>query len=164
MLPNWNNRPITVSYLLNPAFCGEIIKRCIKTYSKENPSDKGLPFILAFTVLPLVLHQDIRNKLPKKTSKSLMSWLTDNQDIKVKIPELIKALVPHTKEAIMFLLAYGVIQINEGGKIEVLEKKTRYKSTGDEVIESFLKSEFMGKWLAKSGTHQSIIISLGIRP
>ena len=93
-----------------------------------------------------------------------MSWLAINQDIKIKIPELIKALVPHTKEAIMFLLLYGIVQFNNDGKLEVLGKKTKHKLQGQEVEDCLNRAEFMGKWLAKNGTYKSIIISLGIRP
>ena len=32
MLPSWENRPVTVANLLNPAFCGEIIRIMLKAY------------------------------------------------------------------------------------------------------------------------------------
>jgi len=161
MLPNWKNRPITVAHLLNPAFCGELIRRCAHEYSKKG--DTSLPFQLAFILLPLVLHKNIRESLPKKSNKNFVSWIEENQSLKMQLPHLIRVTVPYTKEAIMFLLMYQVIKINDLGNIEVIANSPKITSRG-EVAECYKKAELVGKWLVNSGSSQSIFINLGIKP
>lgn len=92
-----------------------------------------------------------------------MSWVEENQSIKMEIPDLVKRTVPFTKEAIMFLLIYKVIKINDKGGLSVLQKTSKQKFVG-EVGECYEKAEFLGKWLASSGSPQSIFITLGIKP
>ena len=163
MLPNWERRPTTVAHLLNPAFCGELIRRCANFYTKSKKSKGALPFQLSFVLMPLVLHKAIRETLPKSTRKNFIAWVEENQSIKMEIPDLIKRTVPFTKEAIMFLLMYEVIEINSEGKLNVLQKVSKQKFEG-EVGECYKKAEFLGKWLASSGNAQSIFITLGIKP
>jgi len=57
MIP-WEHRPIEVANLFNPAFCGEVIRRCGAGYSAKLQT--GMPYALAFLVLPIVLHPATR--------------------------------------------------------------------------------------------------------
>jgi Family of unknown function (DUF6521) len=163
MLPIWEERPISVAHLLNPAFCGEIMRRCAFAYQQKHPNKERLPFQLAFLILPLVLHKEIREHLPNTSAKNFMSWVTENQAIKMELPQLIRLMLPYTKESIMFLMIYKVIKINEFGAIEVLIKSPT-KIQEDEVAICFNKAALVGSWLAKAGSSHSIFTSLGIRP
>ncbi|QDK78350.1 hypothetical protein EXU85_06940 [Spirosoma sp. KCTC 42546] len=165
MLPTWNDRPVTVAHLLNPAFCGEILRRCSESYKKNHIDKKSLPFALCFVVLPLVLHLSIRTALPKKSNRRLVDWVEDNKYLVLKLPGLIRMLIPYTKEAIMFLMIYDVVIINTVGEIEVIKKSPKYKvPEAIETLECFSKAEIIGSWFAKSGSFQSIFIIFGIRP
>jgi hypothetical protein len=165
MLPEWNLRPITVAHLLNPAFCGEVIRRCAFHFKKTDDNNNCLPFQLAFVILPLILHKDIREALPIKSSKNFITWIEENQSVKMKLPSLIKSIVPFTKEAIQFLMMYEVVRINEIGAIEVIINSPKnIISESEEIMECYKKAELLGKWLAKSGNSQSIFINLGIKP
>jgi len=42
MIPKWQNRPIIVANLYNPAFCGEVLRVAIKSYEKEKKKDYHL--------------------------------------------------------------------------------------------------------------------------
>ncbi len=162
MLPSWKERPNTVAYLLNPAFCGEVIHRFISQYQKTNKV--SVPFQLLFLVLPLVLHKEIRESLPSKSNKNFITWVEENQSIKMILPKLIKEIVPYTKESIMFLMIYKVIEINGKGEIINLIKPKKIKSQ-NEVAECYNKAELVGKWFANSNCNsQSIFINLGIKP
>lgn len=162
MLPNWEKRPTTVAALLNPAFCGELVRRCSQEYTKSEKSSGALPFQLSFVLIPFILHKATRETLPKSIKKSFISWIEENQSIKMEIPDLVKRTVPFTKEAIMFLITYEIIKINSKGELSVLQKASKQKFTG-EVGECYEKAEFLGKWLASSGSPQSIFITLGIK-
>lgn len=161
MLPNWEDRPTNVANLLNPAFCGEVIRRCITEYQKIN--SVGLPFQLAFLVFPIILNKQIRESLPKTSGKNFVAWIEENQIIKKDLPNIIKNIVPYSQESIMFLMMYEIIRINEKGNFEVM---TKSKTINDEneVTECYKKAELLGKLFAKAGTSQFIFINLGIKP
>jgi hypothetical protein len=161
MLPNWEERPLTVANLLNPAFCGEVIRRCITEYQKIN--SVGLPFQLAFLVLPIILNKQIRESLPKTSGKNFVAWIEENQIIKKDLPNIIKNIVPYSQESIMFLMMYEIIKINENGNFEVMTKSKPINEE-NEVTDCYKKSELLGKLFAKAETSQFIFINLGIKP
>jgi hypothetical protein len=59
--------------LLNPAFCGEILRNTIKEY--ENHDKNDFPFSLIFFILPLVLHQDTFKAIRFSTVGQFFSWI-----------------------------------------------------------------------------------------
>lgn len=161
MLPNWEDRPTTVAYLLNPAFCGEVIRRCMFEY--QNTQKSAMPFQLAFLILPIVLNKNIRESLPKTSGKNFVSWVEENQIIKQDLPNIIKSVVAYTRESIMFLMMYEVVRLNDSGNFEVIAK-SKALTNENEVTECYKKAELLGKLLAKAGTSQFIFINLGIKP
>jgi hypothetical protein len=161
MLPNWEERPSTVANLLNPAFCGEVIRRCIFEYRKTNSS--GFPFQLAFLVLPIILNKTIREKLPKTSGKNFVTWIEENQIIKKDLPNIIRNVVPFSRESIMFLMMYEIVKINNSGNFEAMLPREAI-SEDNEVTECYKKAKLLGKLFAKTGTSQFIFINLGIKP
>ncbi len=164
MIP-WENRPIEIAYLLNPSFCGEIIRRCIKKYETINPA--GFPYSLLFLILPIVLHRLTRESISSNQRSQLHVWLQNNQYVRVGFAERAKQLVPITKESIAFLLQLNSIIIDGQANI----KGNNYKSTiqansneAVEVLDCYKKAEIVGRWFAKAGTPTNIYIMWGVRP
>lgn len=164
MIPNWENRPVTVANLLNPAFCGEIIRILIKAYKSE--TDKALPFELTFLVLPLVLHKQSRDSLPSTTSKNFYEWLEENTMTKIHLVNKIKSLVPYTRESILFLIYHEAININNEGELDFIKyRKSSLSYINDEEIQTiYKKAQMLGKWLAKAGDTKTIYSAIGIKP
>src|SRR5437867_10652346 len=104
ILSTWQHRPPEVAYLLNPAFCGAIIRHCILRYRKESVSKGAFPYPLTFLILPIVLHQRTRTSIPKMTRGQFHVWLQSNSYIRIGLADRARALVPVTKESISFLL------------------------------------------------------------
>ncbi len=160
----WEERPVVTANLLNPAFCGEIIRRCAKSYSDE--IQKPFPFVLTFILLPIVLHKVTRKVLPRDTRKSLHAWLEENPSVKIGFATRCQQMIPFTKEAFAFILKYKAIKLDENGNILInnFKKKSKNGIEGEEVNECFNKSKFLGRWLAKSGNSQTIYSFWGIKP
>jgi len=160
----WEERPITIANLLNPAFCGELIRRCAKSYSDE--IQKPFPFVLTFILLPIVLHKVTREVLPRDTRKSLHAWLEENPSVKIGFASRCQHMIPFTKEAFSFLLKHKAIELDGNGNILInyFRKKNMDGIEGEEVNECFNKSEFIGRCLAKSGNTQTIYSFWGIKP
>lgn len=161
MILNWEDRPVTIAHLLNPAFCGEVIRRCMFEYQQVKES--GLPFQLAFLILPIILNKKIRESLPRTSAKNFVNWIEENQLIKKDIPPIIKGVIPYSRESIMFLMMYEIIKINDSGNFEV-NTKGKPLTESNEVIECYKKAELLGKLFAKAGTSQFIFINLGVKP
>jgi len=164
MIPNWENRPVTVAHLLNPAFCGEIIRIMVKAYKTE--TKKALPFELTFLVLPIILHKQSRESLPSKTSKNFYEWLEENTMTKIHFVNKIKSLVPYTREAILFLIYHEAINITDNGELDFIayRKFSLNYLNNEEISSIYSKAQMFGKWLGKSGDTKTIYASIGIKP
>jgi hypothetical protein len=163
MIP-WNERPTIAANLLNPAFCGEVLRRSIQSF--QDGERTYFPYPLMFVILPILLHQETRQTLPGTTRTSFFEWITEHQHVKVHFYERAKSLVPYTREAFLFLLQHQVVEIHENGTLSVKAyRKKRLPDSGKEEIEEiFSKASFLGKWFSRSGDVKTIFAMLGIKP
>ena len=167
MLVNWNERPQDVANLLNPAFTGLLLYRATVGYSKE--ADTGIPFELMFLVLPIVLHESTRNRLPSKVTTQLTTWLQDERDILLGFSDRVTDLVPYTREAILYLTTHRLLRLEHDGRFHV--GSARFKQgigeltdSSDEVKHCHKVSLAVGRWLALSGSPTTMYALLGIKP
>lgn len=164
MKTNWNDRPVILANILNPAFCGEVLRIASESYYNE--TGKHLPFALYFIILPLILHKPTRDALPKTTSTKFYEWLKNNPILRINIQNRIKNMVPFTREAIQFLIYYEVISITTDGNFifNKSKKKSVQYVSDSEIKDIYDKTKMMGKWISKMGNEKTIYATLGIRP
>lgn len=169
MMSPWSERPTEVANLLNPAFIGALLRTTVKAYVDE--TQRGMPFEVAFLVLPFCLHPTTANRLPARAASTpLHTWLQreENRDVLVGIGERSSALVPFTREALLFASLRGVIVFDDAGLLRPgvvnLRGITGYRSSGEEVRQALRCAEFMGRWFALAGTTETIFTILGVRP
>lgn len=162
----WDERPTEVANLLNPAFTGAMLRMAVSGFFRE--AHTGMPFELAALVLPFALHEATRSRLPRAVSTLLHTWLQENRDVVVQFPERTRSLVPYTKEAIMFACQRGVLTVDDDGTVcpgdAALKQLPSYKKTNDDIKAALNRAEFVGRWLALSGTSVTILTLLGVRP
>ena len=146
----WETRSTEVANLLNPAFCGELMLCCIKTYMKTNK--KPFPYPLVFLILPIVLHKKTRTSISKTTREGLSKRIKD--------------LIPFTKEAMTFLIQMGNLEINSDAGLIVNKYSMRKipKDYTKEVDDCLKKSIIVGRWFARSGNPTTIFSMFGVRP
>jgi len=164
-IPKWEDRSIFTSNLLNPAFCGEVIRRTIVQYCKDS-GKQGLPFSLAFFILPIILHKETRKLLPKSKRTKLHEWLTLNEKLKIIILPRIKYLTPYTRESILFLAKHNVIEFNKSGDIVPLVKRTKKFDSEytTEISEIFKTADKLGKWINTFPSVKITYTFFGIKP
>jgi len=162
MLPNWENRPEITANLINPAFCSELLRECAISYKLE--SKENLPFALSVLILPIVLNRKIRERLPKTKANTIHSWINNNGDLKIGLANHISALLPFTRESIMFGIVHNSISIDENGNIETKARKGKIKTNDAEILNCLSKANLLGKLLSKSGNILTIYSILGIKP
>lgn len=169
MMGPWDERPTEVANLLNPAFAGALLRLGLDGFSRE--AQAGMPFELAFLVLPICLHSGTTSRMPVSPSTTpIHAWLQrdSNRDMLISFPERLRSLVPFTREAILFAAQRGVISIADDGLLRAgpsrLRGITAYRNSGVEVREAARRAEFTGRWFALSGTTSTIFTLFGIRP
>lgn len=158
----WEERPIEIAHLLNPAFCGELLRVSIKAHYT---STKVLfPFPLAFLVLPIVLHRKTREAILPTTKEQMHAWLQSRPEIRVGFAERAKDLVPITREAIAFLLQVQAIAMDDRGNLRVTPHTLRTVPTNQEIQDCYRKAEILGRWFARTGTPSVIYTMWGVKP
>lgn len=167
MMETWSERPRDLASLLNPAFTGILLRSAVDGYVRE--AGVGLPYPLAFLVLPLSVHRQTAERLPRGISTMFQSWLQENREVLVGFPDRAKSLLPFTREAIIFAGQRGALSITDDGSLVPGEKKLKgispYKTKShDEVKEAVRKSEFVGRWFALAGPPPTVYSLLGVRP
>lgn len=158
----WETRPIEIAHLLNPAFCGEVLRRCIRSYNSAGP--RQFPFPLVFLVLPIVLHSNTRESIPANTREHLHVWLQGHQNVRIGFAERARDMVPITKEAIAFLLQVRAVAVNDLAGLRLTRYVARNITVNEEIADCYRKAEILGRWFARAGTPAIIYTMWGVRP
>jgi hypothetical protein len=165
-MSQWTSRPAEERALLNPSFCSCLLWQASVGY--ESATHAPLPFDISFLVLPTVLHRETRESLPKVVRTSLAVWINDNPLARSHIADRARTLVPFTKEAMMYGGLHGLLVLQGGAIAANLEWKRRIaadlRDSTDEVRSCAQRAEFVGKWLASSGSSGTVMAILGVRP
>jgi hypothetical protein len=163
MIP-WQFRPTEVANLLNPPFCGILLREFVIAYEDERR--QGVPYELVFLVLPIVLHKSTREALPRTLRTQMHVWLQQNPNVRVQFAYRTKELTPFTKEALIFLMQRQFLTLNSQGLLATGSGK--YKLTigtrTGEIYDCIKKAKFVGKWFAQAGSSSTIYTMWGICP
>lgn len=160
------NRAPEERALLNPSFFSLLFWHAASGHTAELGT--GLPFVTSFLVLPLVLHRETRESLPKRVMTSLPVWLDENPLVRVRFAERSSMLVPYAKEALMFGSMRGFLKI---GADEIAAEmgwqrkvNAELKRTSEEVRTCAKRAEFLGRWFARAGSSATVMALMGVRP
>ena len=162
----WTSRSPEERALLNPSFLSLLFWHAASGHLAEGGA--GLPFATSFLVLPMVLHRNTRESLPKIVTTSVPVWLADNPLVRARLAERSRMLVPYTKEGLMFGGMRGILTMSgeavsaERGWKPKLSKELRRSS--DEVRACANRANFLGRWFARTGTPATVMALMGVRP
>jgi hypothetical protein len=163
---SWFDRAIEEASLFNPLFCGLCLHFACSGY--KDMTDDGLPFALAFVVLPLTLHANTRRRLPKSTRTSVAAWLEDNPEALLGFSKRCRAMVPYTREAILVGLSLDLFHVSRGclepNKNAAVRRSQLKKKLSKETQECFSKSGFIGGWISTTRGAQPAMTMFGLRP
>lgn len=161
----WAVRPSDVANLFNPAFLSMILRRAVDGYEKL--SEEGMPFEMAFIVVPLVLHEHTRDTLPT-IATTMQTWIQENREVLIGFPRRAKEIVPFVREGLMFGVQRNVLTIEISGSLSPGAQKlvgvTQFQQLSDEVKNIYGKSEFIGRWLTQQSNVTTVFAMLGIKP
>ena len=163
-MKSWENRPIEIANLLNPAFCGEVLRLAVGEYVKARQA--AFPYSLAFLVLPIVLHRATRESIRKGERRQLHVWMQDNQEVRIRFAERASDLVPVTRESIAFLLQVNALNMDAQAGLRVVAQRRSRASTEPrgEVADCYQKAINVGRWFARAGSPTTIYTIWGVKP
>lgn len=160
------NQPSEIANLFNAAFTTRVLRTSIKSFEEE--AKHGMPFPLAFLVLPIVLYKPVRDLLPRSVATRMHAWIREHQEARIQFPSRTRSLVPMTKRSLMFGMHHEMIQLDEDAGFLVTKKTLRKRNKmildTDEVKQIESRAQFLGKWFAKAGSVSSIYMMWSVRP
>jgi hypothetical protein len=164
-LPTWQNRSIISANLLNPAFCGEVLRSAIMGYNFAGDENLDMPYTLTFLILPIVLHKRTREAMPINTRSYFHMWVESHEYLFIDFAERTRQLIPYCKEAILFLSSNNIITLNNIAFKTFEKRRTNSKQeNAKELNDIYKKSELLGKWFRLTGNEQTIYMFLKIQP
>ncbi len=159
----WDQRPIEIRNLFNPAFCGLVLFRALRAFEEED--DRGMPFSLTLLVLPLSLQKEARDTLLRGKRRYFLSLVSANPQMLVGFANRATTLLPFTFEALGLLMQLGTILAQPDGRLITESKGVRKSETGSaETVECQRVARFLGKQFAAVGDAATIYTTLGVRP
>jgi hypothetical protein len=158
----WERRPIEIASLLNPAFCGEVLRRCIEEYEKT--ASQPFPFPLLYLILPIVLHKKTRETIASQ--RQLHIWLQSHEDVKIGFADRTRQLLPITKEALLFLLQVNAVALDEQARLNIIHYQRHIPTSQKEgeISSCYRAAVVIGRWFARAGSVTTIYALWGIRP
>ena len=162
-MKRWDQRPIEIRNLFNPAFCGLILFRALQGYEEEDT--RGMPFSLSLLVLPLCLQKDSREVIAGSPRSYLLKTVEKNQQVMVGFAERVTQMLPYALEGFGLLMERGCLTVAEDGRIQTVPNKVRKSIKGtDETVSCQRVARIVGREFARIADRVTIYTTLGIRP
>jgi Family of unknown function (DUF6521) len=159
----WDQRPVEIKNLFNPAFCGLVIFRALQGYEEENID--GMPFSLALLLLPLCLHQDSREIIAKNPRGYLLKIVETNPQLLVGFANRAKDMLPFALEAFGMLMERECFVVSQDGRLRTVPSRIRKSVTGTDESKSCQRvARFVGKEFARIADRVTVYTTFGIRP
>jgi hypothetical protein len=162
-MKRWDERPIEIRNLFNPAFCGLVLFRSLSGHDEEDP--RGMPFSLALLILPLCLQKDARDVLLKSNRSYFLKVVSSHPQLLVNFGRRATDLLPFTLEALGLLMQLGAFEVGPSGRLKAVPNRVRKSVTGTpESVACQRVARFLGKEFARVADRATIFTTLGIRP
>lgn len=152
--------------LLNPAFCGVLVAATAAGHERE--VGRGLPYVYAFLVLPLVLHPETRERLPISVATKLVTWTERNGELVAQVPRRMADLAPASRAGLLFASIGGAITFGQAAAIssadggKAISSYEKAPSSTPEISQIVRRAVFLGPWFSGSGTQATVLAALGV--
>ena len=162
-MKNWDQRPIEIRNLFNPAFCAIVLSRALQQFAEEDP--KGMPYSLSLLVLPMCLHRETREILKVHNRSYFLKVIERNQQIRVGFGTRVRDFLPYTQEALALLTHFDCLEVSADGLLNLKADKVRKSINGtDETKGCQNAAKYLGRQFARISDRVTIYASMGVRP
>lgn len=159
----WIERPTEVAHLFNPAFCASVLAHSARGFTAE--ASAGLPWLLSFVIVPLILHKATREVSPTIKTTKFHAWIERNPLVRVGFSDRARSMVPHVREAMIFGASTGLLVCDACGNVFAGPRlpKREANTASEEVRECFRRARTLGAVLASGGTEHTVLAMLGVQ-
>lgn len=162
-MTRWDQRPIEIRNLFNPAFCGLVLIRSLVGFEEED--QRGMPFSLSLLILPLSLHKHTREVLLNRNRSYFLKILADHPNLAIDFGIRATNLLPFTFEALGLLMQLGTFTASTDGRLKAVPDGVRKTVTGtSESVACQRVARYLGKEFGRIADRATIYSTLGIRP
>lgn len=159
----WDERPIEIRNLFNPAFCGLVLLRAMVTFEDED--DRGIPFSLLPLILPICLHKQSREILASSTRSYFLKLVASHPQLLIGFGGRAQDMLPFTFEALGLLHQLGTIRVRPDGRFKTNLEGVRKSITGSDETQAIQRvAKYLGKEFARIGDRATIYATMGVRP
>jgi hypothetical protein len=164
--PAWRLRPLEEANLLNPAFLALLSSRIADGHREV--TGRGLPWALVYLALPVVLHEETREALPRDVRGDMAGWTRAQPLLVEGLAARAPALRPLVTEALLFGLAHGLVRrdgaLLEPGRLRRRTAAVPWREPTDDFRACAIRAAFFGRWCAVSGAPATVYALWGLRP
>jgi hypothetical protein len=162
-MKRWDQRPVEIRNLFNPAFCGLVLFRSFCGYEEEDP--RGMPFSLTLLILPLCLHKRSRDILLQGNRSYVLKVVSSHPELLVNFGRRTTDLLPFAFEALGLLMQLGAFVVDRDGRLKAVPNGVRKSLTGTaESVACQRVARFLGREFARVGDRSTLYTTLGVRP
>jgi hypothetical protein len=158
----WNERPVEIRNLFNPAFCGLVLSRALTGFQEID--GKGIPFSLSLLILPLCLHQQTRHVLRANKRSYFLKIVAEHPELQVGFARRCTDILPFTFEGLGLLMQCGALAVGPNGHLRLGSGIRKALSGTEESIECQRAAAFLGKEFAVIADRTTVYATLGVRP
>ena len=149
-MKHWNERPIEVRNLFNPAFCGLVLYRSMAAFQEVDP--RGVPFSLSLLILPLTLQRHSREILQSGIRSHFLKVAAEHPELQVGFAKRCIDIFPFTLEALGVLTSVGTATVEPDGRLLTRPEGVRRTVSGTDESKSCQRTAvYLGKEFAKIG-------------
>lgn len=162
-LPPWEERPVELANLLNPAFCALLLQEAARGY--QTSSSEGLPYALAYLVLPIVLYPPARQALPKSTVVVLAAWVQEHPAVQFQVATRTPWMLPYSREAVLFGLQHHLLRVDDEGSLATEGRRAQSFFPAESEPDACRKAAgLIGRWFGKIANPSLVLTMWGLRP
>jgi Family of unknown function (DUF6521) len=159
----WNQRPVEIRNLFNPAFCGLVLFRATVAFDEED--SRGLPFSLMPLILPICLHKQSREIFATNPRGYFLKLVASHPQLLVGFGKRAQEMLPFTLEALGMLHYLSAIEVQPNGRLKANVKSVRKTITGSLETQEIQKvAKYLGKAFGRIGDRVTIYATMGVRP
>lgn len=105
----------------NPGLGAEAIWHAVNEAYEDNNRTEGMPFLLAFIVLPLVFHRRSANALASKVKPgALYKAVASDREITLGLQERMQALSDRTLQSLSIGFSTGLLLLDQGEEPQLI--------------------------------------------
>ena len=161
-LPQWDNRSIASSSMLNPPLMATVIAAAANRY--EDQSGDSMPWELLYLVVPMALHRDTREVIPNRINSHLPRWVERNPVLQAGLAPRARSLAPYAREGLRFGLHSGAITLHADATLSGQIPGRLDRDGHPELTAIVGTASFLGKWFAHVGRPATVFAVLGVSP